>query len=74
MKPWDKKKKFELTKRHLQILNLIKLGYTNKAIAFELGLATETIRTTLRVYIFPRLGTQSRAHAVYIGMKKGLIE
>lgn len=74
VKPWDKKKKLGLTKRHIQILNLLKLGYTNKAIANELDTATETIRTTISVYILPRLGAQSRTHAVYIGMKKGLIK
>ncbi len=73
VKPWDKKKKRGLTERHVQILNLMKLGYTNKGIGFKLGLDIETIRTTNRVYIFPRLGAQSRAHAVYLAMKLGVI-
>lgn len=72
-RPWGKKKVLGLTERHVQILNLIKLGYTNKAIASELGIDLETVRTTISVYILPRLDAQSRAHAVYLAMKKGLI-
>lgn len=66
--------KAPLTERQLEIMNLVKLGYPNKLIAVKLSVNVETITTTMSRTIFPHLGAHDRAHAVYICMKRGLID
>lgn len=63
-----------LTERQLEIMNLAKLGYMNKQIADRLDVGIETISTIMSRDIFPHLGALNRAHAVYICMKRGLID
>jgi LuxR family maltose regulon positive regulatory protein len=54
-----------LSQRELAIIALIGEGRTNKAIATQLGIAPETIKTHLK-RIFVKLGTHSRAEAVVL--------
>ena len=62
-----------LTKRRIEILNLIKLGYMDKNIALELSIAEQTVKSLIGK-ILEELGAGNRAHAVYIAMKRGIIE
>jgi len=54
-----------LSQRELAIIALIGEGRTNNAIAVQLGIAPETIKTYLK-RIFVKLGTHSRAEAVVL--------
>jgi len=57
-----------LSERELAIIALIGEGRTNKAIAAQLGIAPETIKTHLK-RIFVKLGTRSRAEAVVLAQR-----
>ena len=52
-----------LTQREIDIVSLIAAGQSNKAIAIELGVAPETIKTHLK-RIFLKLSAHTRAEAV----------
>jgi LuxR family maltose regulon positive regulatory protein len=52
-----------LTQREVAIVALIAAGQTNKAIAIQLGVAPETIKTHLK-RIFLKLSARTRAEAV----------
>ena len=62
-----------LTKRQTEMMNLVKLGYANKQIARELGLAMGTVERCLNE-VYLRLRADGRAHAVYLCMRKGIID
>lgn len=53
-----------LTKRELQIANLVALGHCNKQIASKLKISEWTVSTHLR-RVFAKLGVDSRAAMVY---------
>ena len=53
----------QLTKRELQIINLLARGMDNRMIARELNLAYQTVRNRLYT-IYKKLGVQSRAEAI----------
>ena len=62
-----------LPPRETQILAWIAEGKTNRQIGVILGISTNTVRNCLsRTFI--RLDATSRAHAVAIAIKKGLIK
>jgi len=61
-----------LSPREQQVLQLIADGLENKQVARELGLSEATIKTYVRG-VFERLGVSSRAEAVAIGIRLGLI-
>ena len=52
-----------LTQREIDIVSLIAVGRSNKAIAIALGVAPETIKTHLK-RIFLKLSAHTRAEAV----------
>ena len=52
-----------LTQREIAIVSLIAAGHSNKAIAIQLGVAPETIKTHLK-RIFVKLSAHTRAEAV----------
>jgi len=58
-----------LTKRQLEIMNLVKLGHANKQIGYELGISINTVKTIVRA-VMKRLGASDRTHAVYLCMKR----
>ena len=62
-----------LTVRQLEILNLVKLGLTDRAIAYKLGITEAAVGNRVSHGILSRLGASNRAHAVYIATKRGMI-
>lgn len=62
-----------LSRRETEVLRLIALGYENKQVATELGISEATVKTHLRS-IFTTLGVRSRAEAVAVALRMGLIE
>jgi two-component system, NarL family, response regulator len=63
---------FELSARERQVLQLVAYGRKNKAVAIELGISLETAKSHIK-HILGKLCAHSRAHAVAIGMRRGLI-
>jgi two-component system, NarL family, response regulator LiaR len=61
-----------LSKRELEVLNLIVEGYSNPEIARMLYLSPNTIKTHVRS-IFNKLGVEHRIQAVVIALRHGLI-
>ena len=62
-----------LTPRELEVLNLAKLGYSNKQIALRFGISDQTIKNHFMT-IYDKLGVHNRAHAVYVGLRDGIID
>lgn len=63
----------ELTSRELAVLRLIATGNANKAIASQLSIAEDTVKSHV-TNILAKLGANDRTHAVTIGLKRGVIE
>jgi DNA-binding NarL/FixJ family response regulator len=61
-----------LTRRHLQVLQLMARGLTSEEAAKRLGIDAKTVAAH-RAGLLVRLGAQNGPHAVYLGLKKGLI-
>jgi DNA-binding NarL/FixJ family response regulator len=61
-----------LTAREHQILGLLAEGLPNKRIARELGISEHTVKFHVSS-VFAKLGVQSRAEAVSVGARRGLI-
>lgn len=61
-----------LTDREHQVLEMMALGRDTHAMATEIGVAEATIRTHVK-NLFTRLGVHSRAEAVAVGLREGLI-
>ncbi len=62
-----------LTARERDVLDLIAAGLGTKQIAGRLSLSVHTIKTHVEA-IFQKLGVRSRAEAVAIGAREGLVE
>ena len=62
-----------LTKRQIEVMNLVKLGYANKQIVRELGITIDTVKRHIADTI-RRIQANDRAHAVYICLKRGIID
>jgi len=62
-----------LTPREADVLRLVARGNANKAIAAQLSLTEETVKSHIRS-ILAKLGANDRTHAVAIGVKRGIIE
>ena len=62
-----------LTEREIQILQLIAAGNANKQIADQLSIAEATVKSHV-VILLSKLGANDRAHAVTIGLRRGIIE
>lgn len=67
-KPHDR----ALTAREIKILQLVSEGLSNREIGEELNLGEGTVKTHLR-NLGPKLNAQSRAHAVALGFRHGLL-
>ncbi|MBC9035174.1 response regulator transcription factor [Sphingomonas sp. JC676] len=62
-----------LSEREVAVLQLVAIGKANKQVAWELGLAEETIKAHLKT-IFAKLDVADRTHAVTIAARRGIIE
>ena len=62
-----------LSPRERQVLQLVADGFENKQIVTELKLSEGTVKTYLRG-IFLKLDVASRAEAVAVGLRRGLID
>jgi DNA-binding NarL/FixJ family response regulator len=63
----------EPTARETQVLQLISDGLVNREIGETLYLSEETVKSHVR-HILAKLQARSRAHAVAIGFRRGLIQ
>jgi HD-GYP domain-containing protein (c-di-GMP phosphodiesterase class II) len=62
-----------LTPREVEVLRLLALGHSTKAIATELGITRKTASNHLE-HIYTKLGVTNRARASLLAAKHGLIE
>jgi DNA-binding NarL/FixJ family response regulator len=62
-----------LTEREVDVLKLIAAGNGNKQIADMLSISEATVKSRV-TNILSKLGANDRAHAVTIGLKRGIIE
>ena len=72
-KPAVARARDELTARERTIIESIARGRSNKAIARELGVAPETIKTHLK-HIFQKLSAESRTQAVVRAQSLGMLK
>jgi DNA-binding NarL/FixJ family response regulator len=63
----------DLSVREVDVLRLIAVGKGNKQIADELSIGEATVKSHV-TNILSKLGASDRAHAVTIGVKRGIIE
>ena len=63
----------ELTAREIDVLRLIAAGNSNKLIADQLSIGEATVKSHV-TNILSKFGANDRAHAVTIGLKRGVIE
>jgi DNA-binding NarL/FixJ family response regulator len=63
----------DLTQREIDVLRLIAAGNSNKLIADQLSIGEATVKSHV-TNILSKLGANDRAHAVTIGLKRGIIE
>jgi DNA-binding NarL/FixJ family response regulator len=68
-------RRFELqpTARESQVLQLVSEGLANREIGERLFLSEETVKSHVR-HLLAKLQARSRAHAVAIGFRRGLIQ
>jgi len=62
----------EPTKREIEVLQLISDGLVNREIGERLYLSEETVKSHVR-HLLAKLQSRSRAHAVAVGFRRGLI-
>jgi DNA-binding NarL/FixJ family response regulator len=61
-----------LSERQLEVLSLVAEGLSNPEICVRLDVGLETVKTHV-LHILQRLNARTRAHAVAIGHKRGLL-
>lgn len=61
-----------LTSREIAVVRLIVLGYRNSEIAQQLSISVKTVETHL-TSIYGKLGVQSRAEAIALAQRQGLL-
>jgi len=61
-----------LSPRELQVLALTADGYTNAEIAQQLDVTEETVKSHVR-HLLAKLQARSRAHAITVGFRRGLL-
>lgn len=62
-----------ISPRVAEVLRLLALGYENKQIATDLGIAEATVKTYLRT-LYEELDVRNRAEAVAVALRLGLID
>jgi len=68
-----RKDRSALTRRHVQILQFLAKGYTAEETGRRLGIQSKTVESH-RAGLLMRMDAQNSPHAVYLGMKRGLIK
>ena len=63
----------ELTSREQGVLELLVLGWSNKQIGDQLGIAEKTVRIHMSS-IFSKLGAVNRTQAVLIALQQGFVD
>jgi DNA-binding NarL/FixJ family response regulator len=63
----------DLSRREIDVLRLIAAGNSNKQIADRLSIGEGTVKTHV-ANLLSKLSASDRAHAVSIGLKRGIIE
>ena len=63
----------ELSTREIEVLRLVGQGNSNKQIADKLSISETTVKSHVS-NILAKLGANDRAHAVTIGLQRGIIE
>lgn len=63
----------EPTPREIEVLQLVSDGLVNREIGQRLFLSEETVKSHVR-HLLAKLQARSRAHAVAIGFRRGLID
>lgn len=63
----------ELTPRELEVLRLIRDGFRNKQIAYQLSIAETTVNFHMRNLV-DKLRANDRAHAVALAIRRGLLD
>ena len=61
------------TAREIEVLQLISDGLVNREIGVRLFLSEETVKSHVR-HLLAKLQARSRAHAVAVGFRRGLID
>jgi DNA-binding NarL/FixJ family response regulator len=62
----------EPTMREVEVLQLVSDGLVNREIGQRLFLSEETVKSHVR-HLLAKLQARSRAHAVAVGLRRGLI-
>src|SRR5271163_4571050 len=62
-----------LSSREIEVLRLIAAGNANKAVAGQLSIAEDTVKSHV-TNIQAKLGANDRTHAVTLALKRGIIE
>ena len=62
----------EPTMREIEVLQLISEGLVNREIGTRLFLSEETVKSHVR-HLLAKLQARSRAHAVAVGFRRGII-
>ena len=60
------------TAREIEVLQLVSDGLANREIGHRLFLSEETVKSHVR-HLLAKLESRSRAHAVAVGFRRGLI-
>ncbi|HSQ28562.1 MAG TPA: LuxR C-terminal-related transcriptional regulator [Gemmatimonadaceae bacterium] len=68
----DIEQSVSLTNREREILALLADGFGNKQIATRLGISPNTVKTHLEL-LFEKIGVRSRAEAVAVGVRRGML-
>jgi DNA-binding NarL/FixJ family response regulator len=62
----------DLTAREHEVLTLVAVGLTNKAIAQRLGISDHTVKFHVAA-VLAKLGAESRTEAVHLAVRRGLL-
>jgi len=68
----DLRERPKVTRRELDVLGLVAEGLSTREISRRLWVTEETVKTHVR-RLHDRLGARSRAHAVAIAFRKGIL-
>lgn len=61
-----------LTAREIEVLQRVANGHANKAVADDLAISEETVKTHMKS-IMAKLAANDRTHAVTIALRRGIL-